>query len=48
MDHHHGDSVFRGFICMNCNTMIGFAKDDVSILKNGIKYLIDYKNRNTK
>lgn len=29
----------RGLLCRNCNSMIGFAKDQVDILENAITYL---------
>lgn len=39
IDHCHTTNEFRGFICHACNKMLGFSKDNVSTLSNGIKYL---------
>ncbi len=38
-DHCHKSGKFRGWICWNCNTAIGHAKDNPAILKRMIKYL---------
>ena len=34
----------RGLLCLECNTFLGFAKDDIKILNNAIKYLKRYSN----
>ena len=39
IDHNHKTGKVRGLLCMNCNTGIGFLKDDITILNNAIKYL---------
>lgn len=39
IDHDHGDQRVRGALCINCNTMIGLAYDDTSILSRAIRYL---------
>lgn len=39
-DHDHDTDKFRGWICHNCNVVIGFANNDIDILKKIIKYLI--------
>ncbi len=38
-DHCHNTGEFRGWICVRCNFMIGYAKDKVKILQSAIKYL---------
>lgn len=39
VDHDHNTGVVRGLLCMNCNTIIGHAHDDVTILESAIKFL---------
>lgn len=39
VDHSHETGKIRGLLCTRCNLVIGCAKDDISILKNAIKYL---------
>lgn len=43
VDHCHSSGKVRGLLCQSCNTMLGAAKDNQSILQEGIKYL--YKNK---
>jgi len=43
VDHNHETDKIRGLLCANCNSAIGFAKEDVNILQNIIKYLESYK-----
>lgn len=43
-DHCHVRNQFRGLICRRCNSMLGFACDDVEILAKGIQYLQDFRN----
>lgn len=38
-DHDHETNKFRGLICKNCNSALGFAKDNTSILQSLIYYL---------
>lgn len=40
VDHDHNTNIVRGLLCNRCNLMIGLAKDDTTILKNAIKYLL--------
>lgn len=40
VDHCHNRGVFRGILCNLCNTLIGFAKDDVNVLKSAIDYIL--------
>lgn len=39
VDHDHKTQRIRGLLCQKCNLMLGFALDDISILKAGIEYL---------
>lgn len=39
VDHDHTTGKIRGLLCNNCNTMLGYAKDNVYILQNAISYL---------
>lgn len=39
IDHCHTTGKVRGLLCHNCNTFIGHAKENISILSNGISYL---------
>jgi hypothetical protein len=39
VDHNHKTNKNRDIICPSCNKMLGFAKDDISILEAGIAYL---------
>lgn len=39
VDHCHKTGKVRGLLCSTCNLGIGYAKDNVEILKNMIKYL---------
>lgn len=41
VDHCHSTGKIRGLLCNNCNSGIGFLKDNTTILKAAIKYLED-------
>ena len=43
VDHCHTTGKVRGLICHSCNVLLGRAYDDVTILKNAITYLEEYK-----
>lgn len=43
IDHCHETGKRRGLLCQNHNSMIGYAGDEVELLKNGIKYLKKYR-----
>lgn len=42
IDHDHKTNVVRGILCRSCNLLLGFSKDDVSILLSAIKYIKKY------
>lgn len=44
VDHCHITGKVRKLLCKNCNTLLGQAKDSISILKNAISYLKEFKN----
>jgi len=39
VDHCHNSNKIRGLLCIPCNIMLGQAKDNLTTLKNAIKYL---------
>ena len=39
IDHCHTTNEIRGVLCTRCNFMLGYSRDNIQILKNGIKYL---------
>lgn len=39
LDHDHESREIRGILCINCNLLLGHAKDDVSLLEAAIDYL---------
>ena len=39
IDHDHTTGQVRGLICSRCNSILGFAQDDLSTLKNLVSYL---------
>jgi hypothetical protein len=39
VDHDHSTEKFRAFIHKSCNSMLGFAKDDIELLEKAIAYL---------
>lgn len=39
VDHCHNTNQIRGLLCKDCNSLLGMAKDNISILENAIKYL---------
>lgn len=43
IDHCHKTGKVRGLLCQFCNSLIGYARDDVTILQNAINYLKDHQ-----
>ncbi len=39
VDHNHATGAKRGLLCMTCNTLLGYVKDDPRVLREAIKYL---------
>ena len=39
IDHDHSTGKARGILCNNCNSAIGFFRDNPKFMKNGINYL---------
>jgi cAMP phosphodiesterase len=42
VDHCHKSNEIRSLLCLNCNTAIGHAKEDTTILQSMIDYLKDF------
>lgn len=42
-DHCHNSNTYRGTLCKMCNLALGYAKDNINILKNMIIYLDNHK-----
>lgn len=40
VDHSHITGSVRGLLCCRCNSMLGFARDNPLILRQGIEYLM--------
>ncbi len=40
VDHKHGSCEPRGALCSACNKVLGFASEDVSVLRAAIEYLV--------
>lgn len=43
LDHNHKTGKIRGFLCTQCNSGLGFFKDDFLILEDALEYLENYK-----
>jgi len=42
--HCHTTNRIRGLLCHHCNPMLGYAKDNMDVLKSGIIYLSKFSN----
>jgi hypothetical protein len=43
IDHCHKNGKVRGLLCKSCNSLLGYAYDDIKILESAILYLLAYK-----
>lgn len=48
LDHNHVTGKVRGFLCSNCNTMIGMAKESQDTLRIAAGYLKRYEKGDQK
>jgi hypothetical protein len=39
LDHDHATGASRGALCLHCNAMLGYARDDGDVLRSAIAYL---------
>ena len=39
VDHDHSNNKVRGLLCYKCNSLLGYANDDIEILINAVNYL---------
>lgn len=44
VDHNHQTGEIRGLLCSNCNSALGFLKDNIESVKKALEYLIKYNN----
>ena len=47
IDHCHVNGHVRGLLCQNCNQALGFFKDDVQLMQEGINYIKESHVRKT-
>lgn len=46
IDHCHSTGAVRELLCSSCNSLLGFSKENVDILKSAIEYISKHnKNR---
>ena len=43
VDHDHTINKVRGLLCQHCNSVIGFANDNIEILEQAINYIKKYR-----
>lgn len=46
VDHNHKTNKIRALLCSHCNFVLGHAFEDIIILEESIKYLMNYKYSN--
>ena len=39
VDHNHKTTMLRGLLCTHCNSMIGFARENIAVLEKAIIYI---------
>lgn len=44
IDHNHQTGAVRGLLCDRCNPLLGYAREDMTILELAIEYLRHYSN----
>jgi Recombination endonuclease VII len=44
IDHCHRANMVRGLICQQCNSGLGYFKDNIQFLLSAIQYLVDAYN----
>ncbi len=44
IDHCHKSGEVRGLLCKSCNSLLGYAYDNIEILESAILYLLTYKS----
>lgn len=44
VDHDHINNRVRGLLCTNCNLMLGYSQDNITVLQNAISYLLENEN----
>jgi hypothetical protein len=45
VDHDHKHNIVRGLLCMKCNSLLGYAKDNPMILRYAINYLAKFESQ---
>lgn len=48
VDHCHTTGLTRGWLCSNCNSGLGYWKDDIQSLSNAILYLMKYREQHER
>ena len=44
VDHDHRTEKVRELLCLYCNSIVGYSKEDIKVLKSAIKYLKKFKD----
>ena len=44
VDHDHHTDKVRALLCLDCNSLLGFAKDSILILESAIRYLEEHND----